>query len=194
MQALLDEVFILLSQGNTYKVHTLAAHLSQQGLLGKLDDDPTQDLFKRNFVLMHSLYTLQNELVNDGLYLHIDSMDIHLSTQLNLPDLNTPLRDYYLDWHNYTTDNAEIEELLNNFWQKYAAYTRQPTKAVEAHPDMVKAVCQQWDLAYPFTDKQLRKRWRQIALQLHPDKGVQDDELFKHRLAQYQQLKSHAIS
>ena len=74
LRPLLDEIFSVLSNGAHFKVHTLAAHLQAVELLQQLDTDPNQDLFKRNFVLMNSLYTLQTELIEDDIYLHIDSI------------------------------------------------------------------------------------------------------------------------
>ncbi|WP_404392576.1 DNA-J related domain-containing protein [Pseudoalteromonas phenolica] len=189
LRPILDEIFSVLSNGEHYKVHTLAAHLQAVELLKQLDEDPNQDLFKRNFVLMNSLYSLQSELIEDGIYLHVDSMDIYLADKGQAPELNTPLRSYYLDWQNYHTDNKEIEALLDSFWQRfsYQQYsTNQPLDKAT-----VDNLCQQWQITQPLEEKAIRRRWRQLALKYHPDKGSDDDLMFKQLQDEYQQLLSH---
>ena len=189
LRPILDEIFSVLSNGEHYKVHTLAAHLQVVELLQQLDEDPNQDLFKRNFVLMNSLYTLQAELIEDGIYLHVDSMDIYLADKGQALELNTPLRSYYLDWQNYHTDNKEIEALLDSFWQQfsYQQYsTNQPLDKAT-----VDNLCQQWQITQPLEEKVIRRRWRQLALKYHPDKGSDDDLMFKQLQDEYQQLLRH---
>ena len=189
LRPILDEIFSVLSNGEHYKVHTLAAHLQAVELLQQLDEDPNQDLFKRNFVLMNSLYTLQAELIEDGIYLHVDSMDIYLADKGQALELNTPLRSYYLDWQNYHTDNKEIEALLDSFWQQfsYQQYsTNQPLDKAT-----VDNLCQQWQITQPLEEKVIRRRWRQLALKYHPDKGSDDDLMFKQLQDEYQQLLRH---
>ncbi|MAD89492.1 MAG: molecular chaperone DnaJ [Pseudoalteromonas sp.] len=189
LRPILDEIFSVLSNGEHYKVHTLAAHLQTVELLEQLDDDPNQDLFKRNFVLMNSLYSLQSELIEDGIYLHVDSMDIYLADKGQAPELNTPLRSYYLDWQNYHTDNEEIEALLDSFWQRfsYQQYsTNQPLDKAT-----VDNLCKQWQITQPLEEKAIRRRWRQLALKYHPDKGSDDDLMFKQLQDEYQQLLRH---
>lgn len=189
LRPILDEIFSVLSNGEHYKVHTLAAHLQTVELLEQLDDDPNQDLFKRNFVLMNSLYSLQSELIEDDIYLHVDSMDIYLADKGQAPELNTPLRSYYLDWQNYHTDNEEIEALLDSFWQRFASSQAISRKVLD--DAAFTSLCQQWQLSQPLEEKTLRRRWRQLALKYHPDKGSDDDLMFKQLQDEYQQLLSH---
>jgi hypothetical protein len=186
LRPILDEIFSVLSNGEHYKVHTLAAHLQAVELLKQLDDDPNQDLFKRNFVLMNSLYTLQSELIEDDIYLHIDSMDIYLADKDQTPELDTPLKHYYLDWQNYHTDNEEIEALLDSFWQRFSyqhCSTNQPLDKAT-----IDNLCQQWQITQPLEEKAIRRRWRQLAIKHHPDKGNRDDTQFKQLQSEYQQL------
>ena len=192
LRPILDEIFSLLSNGEHYKVHTLAAHLQAIELLQQLDEDPNQNLFKRNFVLMNSLYTLQSELIKDDIYLHINSMDIYLADKGKAPELNTPLRSYYLDWQNYQTDNEEIEALLDSFWQRYAQCIHHPQRTLSKSD--LDNLCVQWQLTQPLDEKTIRRRWRQLAIQHHPDKGSNDDARFKQLQDEYQQLLWHIKS
>ncbi|RZQ52950.1 molecular chaperone DnaJ [Pseudoalteromonas phenolica] len=192
LRPILDEIFSVLSNGAHFKVHTLAAHLQAVELLQQLDDDPNQDLFKRNFVLMNSLYTLQAELIEDDIYLHIDSMDIYLADKGQAPELNTPLSTYYLDWQNYQTENEEITSLLDSFWQRYTQSIHRPQHTLsKAHFD---ELCLQWQLKKPLEEKTIRRRWRKLAIQYHPDKGNNDDTRFKQLHNEYQQLLGHIKS
>lgn len=192
LRLLLDEIFSVLSNGAHFKVHTLAAHLQAVELLKQLDEDPNQDLFKRNFVLMNSLYTLQSELIEDDMYLHINSMDIYLVDKGQAPELNTPLRSYYLDWQNYQTDNEEIAALLDSFWQRYAHSIHHPQSTLSKSD--LNDLCAQWLLTQPLEEKAIRRRWRQLAIQHHPDKGSTDDAQFKQLQNEYQQLLRHIKS
>ena len=192
LRPILDEIFSVLSNGAHFKVHTLAAHLQAVELLQQLDTDPNQDLFKRNFVLMNSLYTLQTELIEDDIYLHIDSMDIYLANKEQAPELNTSLRSYYLDWQNYQTDNEEIEALLDSFWQRYTQSIHHPQNTLSK--PYLDELCLQWQLTQPLEEKAIRRRWRQLAIQYHPDKGCNDDARFKQLQNEYQQLLGHIKS
>jgi len=192
LRPILDEIFSVLSNGTHFKVHTLAAHLQAVELLQQLDEDPNQDLFKRNFVLMNSLYTLQSELIEDDIYLHIDSMDIYLADKDHAPELNSALRSYYLDWQNYHTDNEEIKALLDSFWQRYTQSLHHLQNTLS--PLHLEDLCQQWQLTQPLEEKAIRRRWRQLAIQHHPDKGSDDDTRFKQLQNEYQQLLGHIKS
>ena len=184
---LIDLIFIELSAHSKLKINQLATNLKVKQALPELDKDFDLNVFKRNFLLMNGLYQLQNELLNEGQYLHVSSMDIHLcSTTNTTPEHVDPLRDYYLDWQNYQASQEEVRALLTSFWQKY--FLNKP----KAQPDSLKlnALCEQWQLPLNFDAKQLRKRWHQLALHHHPDKNPQDSEHFKQLQAEYEVLKA----
>jgi hypothetical protein len=183
---LLDIIFTELSSGKVFKIHTLATMLTQRGNLPPLDDEPNKSLFKRNFLVMNALFQLQAELLESKQYLHIDSMSIYLTDKLDKSlMLNSPLKDYYLDWGNYDTSTAEIERLLTQFWQTFHA----TNKVNRISKTQLQALCQAWQLPYPFSQKQLSKKWRQHALAFHPDKNPAGSEVFKRLYDEYMKLK-----
>ena len=192
LRPILDEIFSLLSDGEHYKIHTLAAQLKTVELLNQLDEDPHQDLFKRNFILMNCLFTLQSELLEDGLFLHINSMDIYLTETNQTPIIVSPLKDYYLNWQNYQIENKEIEALLSTFWQRLSNNAGLATK--ELSPLSLARICERWDITPPLDEKVIRRQWRHFALKYHPDRGAKNDDIFKQIQTEYQQLLCHIAS
>ncbi|MCF7502072.1 DNA-J related domain-containing protein [Pseudoalteromonas sp. L1] len=184
---LIDEIFCLLIRQPIWKVHTLASALSETNHIKALDDGPQKDLFKRNFLVMNALYQLQLQLFPDY-HLRIASLHIEL---LNTPSHTAllqaePLRDYYLDWHNYDTSNDEIEALLDNFWQRFA---QQPcVKTAKLTPFQHQEIRERWNLNTEYSLKDVQKRWRQLALKHHPDKQG-SAAVFKQIQDEYEQLK-----
>ncbi|WP_235423488.1 DNA-J related domain-containing protein [Pseudoalteromonas luteoviolacea] len=188
---LLDVIFEILSTGTHYKVHELAAQITSHKALPNLDSDPHKELFKKNFLIMNALYQLQNELHEYGHHLHVSNMDIYLhQAAVDTPNSNAPqvessaaLRHYYLDWSNYETSEEDIEALLTSFWQKYLLTT--PSLGSEARAQLQK----KWQLPTQYSATELQKRWRQLAIENHPDKGG-DAAIFKQIKQEYEQLKS----
>ena len=77
--------------------------------------------------------------------------------QLSLPN---PLRRYYLDLsHLYQTGSAEVESLLNAFWQRMA------------QTDQREEALQVLGLAAPVDDASIRRRYRELVMRHHPDRG-----------------------
>lgn len=185
---LIDEIFCLLIRQPIWKVHTLASALSETNHIKALDDDPQKDLFKRNFLVMNALYQLQLQLLPDY-HLHIASLHIEL---VNTPSHTAllqaePLRDYYLDWHNYDTSNDEIAALLDNFWQHFGQQTSVNTTK-KLTPLQHQEIRERWNLNTGYSLKDVQKRWRQLALKHHPDKQG-SAVVFKQIQGEYEQLK-----
>ncbi len=185
---LIDEIFCLLIRQPIWKVHTLASALSETNHIKALDDDPQKDLFKRNFLVMNALYQLQLQLVPDY-HLRIASLHIEL---VNTPSHTAllqaePLRDYYLDWHNYDTSNDEIAALLDNFWQHFGQQTSVNTTK-KLTPLQHQEIRERWNLNTEYSLKDVQKRWRQLALKHHPDKQG-SAVVFKQIQGEYEQLK-----
>ncbi|MGO3847202.1 MAG: DNA-J related domain-containing protein [Pseudoalteromonas prydzensis] len=188
LNPLIDEIFELILTQERWMVHTLALKLQQQGSISTLDVQPERDLFKRNFLIMNALYQLQQQL-QPAQHLAIASLQITLTDTAphNSVQQLDPLRDYYLDWQNYETTSDEIEELLNDFWQRFASH-KKPQQALDRKAyDML---LHRWQLAKQCSLKDIHKRWRQLAMQYHPDKETGDTEKFKELKNEYEQLKA----
>jgi DnaJ-domain-containing protein 1 len=122
-------------------------------------------LFRAHFLLFHALYRLRERLLADAAAcLQIDPRAIRLSpyaeaTAQGLAD-HDPMRDYYLDLANLEDTGAEeVERMLGSFWARYYAGSRR-TEALavlglEASADLGTA----------------QRRYRQLAMQHHPDRG-----------------------
>ena len=188
LNPLIDEIFELILRQDTWMVHTLASQLQQQGSISTLDPQPERDLFKRNFLIMNALYQLQQQL-QPTQHLTIASLQITLTDakpNKSVQQLD-PLRDYYLDWHNYETSSDEINALLDDFWQRFANH-KKPQQALDSNA--YNTLLQRWQLAKQCSLKDIQKRWRQLAMQHHPDKETGDTETFKKLKSEYEQLKA----
>ncbi|MGC9459176.1 DNA-J related domain-containing protein [Vibrio genomosp. F10] len=169
---------VLKKQPSGWKVHTLAAHITELGFVPILDAQPEKDLFKRNFLIMNALYQLQETLYPDS-WLQVQAMDIALLSNSNEAqhaiDTSDPLRDYYTQWINYEAEEGEVKRLLNEFWSRYRQFVGSKNSQdmdraraltlFELHPDASSA--------------QIRKTWRKLALKWHPDRDNGNAERFR---------------
>ncbi|MFB9214175.1 DNA-J related domain-containing protein [Vibrio sinaloensis] len=169
---------VLRKKPKGWKVHTLASHLTEIELMPILDACAEKDLFKRNFLIMNALYQLQETLYPDN-WLQVQAMDIVLMPQHQVfgheVDHQDPLRDYYLDWHNYEAEEGEVKRLLNEFWTRY----REFVGGVDVTDmDRAKAL-KLFGLPYDASQSEIRKTWRKLALKWHPDRDNGDSDQFR---------------
>ncbi|OEF11006.1 DNA-J related domain-containing protein [Aliivibrio logei] len=171
---------VLQELNQAWKVHTLSAYLIEKGLLKQLDESVDKDLFKRNFLIMNALYQLQIELYPEQ-WLQVEAMNIQLFSELetknNQQTIDTahPLREYYLDWINYQVEEGEVQRLLNEFWNNYRRYLG-GTNA--SSMDRIQAL-KRFGLSESATEKEIRKQWRKLAMQHHPDRESGNAEQFR---------------
>ncbi|MCU7940968.1 MAG: hypothetical protein KZQ74_11815 [gamma proteobacterium symbiont of Bathyaustriella thionipta] len=88
-------------------------------------------LFRKHFLVMNALYTLHDELLPQGLYLHISALEIQLKkinpTKAKSQALNTDisfqkLSRYYQNWQHFEqTNDKDVSSLLQQFWAKFLA-------------------------------------------------------------------------
>lgn len=170
----IETLFVALVQQHHWKLNALSALLNEQLDLPELDVDPTQHLFKHNFLLMNALFTLQDELKHLNSDLIIDSIDItYIPMNHDMPTTyRQPLREYYLDWRNYSTETEEIEQLLADFWQRYC-HNHHFTDV------QISQALARFELPTTVTYAQIKKRWRELAITFHPDKQHGNTELFQ---------------
>ncbi len=176
---LIAPLLALLQQAaGSYKVHELMAALRQQGAIPQLADDEQLQLFRVNFLLMNALYQLQAELYEEGWWLVISSLDIRLEPLADTPEashafaVGDNLCSYYLDWQVFwQTDRAEVEALLNRFWRAYDGEGRK-AEALAL-----------FELNEGASQEAIRRRWRELALQHHPDRGGDAETFIRIRWA-----------
>ncbi|WP_429190996.1 DNA-J related domain-containing protein [Aeromonas veronii] len=176
---LIAPLLVLLQQAaGSYKVHELMAALRQQGAIPVLADDEQLQLFRVNFLIMNALYQLQAELYEEGWWLMISALDIRLEPLASNADAGSALvrgealRSYYLDWQVFwQTDRAEVEALLNRFWRAYDG---------EGHKAEALAL---FELNEGASQEAIRRRWRELALLHHPDRGGNAETFIRIRWA-----------
>ncbi|WGV98220.1 DNA-J related domain-containing protein [Vibrio sp. YMD68] len=169
---------VLKKQPSGWKVHTLAAHITELGFVPILDSQPEKDLFKRNFLMMNALYQLQETLYPES-WLQVQAMDIALLSHVNVAqhtiDTSDPLRDYYTQWINYEAEEGEVKRLLNEFWSRYRQFV-----GSKDGQDMDRArALTLFELQPDASAAQIRKTWRKLALKWHPDRDNGNAEQFR---------------
>ncbi|MBF0613132.1 MAG: DnaJ domain-containing protein [Magnetococcales bacterium] len=129
-------------------------------------------LFQVHFLLFHFLYLLKGKLLREktgDLNIHCLSIQLHPWPGENgtIPALGDPLAAYYLTLdHLENTNRQQVDNLLNGFWQQFSAW------------DNRKDALALLDLQDPVDQATILRRYRQLALIHHPDKGG-DGEKFR---------------
>ncbi len=142
------------------------------------DNDNANRLFEINFLMMNALFELQTELIDDGLFLDVDAMQLQLlplSTsdgQAIAKSIQSELRAYYLDRRNLEQITAaEIDTLLSDFWQRYLAND----KRAWAYATL--------GLDEDASKSTARAAYQRLAGRTHPDRGGNPEEFLKVRSA-----------
>jgi DnaJ-domain-containing protein 1 len=154
----------------------------EQGIFREDALSDSMTLFRANFIVMHALYRLRDRWLTAGRgYLQISALDIGLvplssGGGTELPDQHDALAEYYLNLNNLDTDQASVDALLNDFWQRMV---------IPEHYDDDLAVL---ELTPPVDRSTLRQQYRRLANQHHPDKGG-DAEAFRKVSSAYQRLR-----
>ena len=181
---LLAPLLALLRQARgSYKVHELLAELRRQEVIPPLPGDEQLQLFRLNFLIMNALYQLQAELHGEGWWLVISTLDIRLEPLATREGgralvRGEALRSYYLDWQVFwQTDREEVEALLGSFW-----------RTCERDEHRAEALTL-FALPTGAQPDAIRRRWRELALQHHPDRGGDADTFIRLRWA-WEHLKS----
>ena len=158
---------VLRTAGRRLAIHELLHEVKQIARIPNLDDDVQLALFKLNWLIMNALYQLQLEFLDEGYYLTISTLDIQLRP-LSVSDYQAvdqqlrieSLRDYYLDWSYFSnTTKEEVQALLDGVWQEYISGDEQ-AKAYQV-----------LGLETDASAQMIRKTYRKLAGQFHPDKG-----------------------
>jgi hypothetical protein len=129
-------------------------------------ESPNLVLFRKHFLVMNALFQLQAELFERGTYLCISPLDIRLapvaeSGLVSLPTGNAeaPLREYYLDWKNFSQTSADVETMLLRFQERFLA--------IDERLDALRTL----ELPADAPWATVKQTYRRLAAQCHPDKG-----------------------
>jgi hypothetical protein len=150
--------------------------LSEYELLGALDDGTAPEfhrpafkdslaLFNVHFLLFHTLYRLRGELWTERSgHLEISPLRIVLrpyapGAEGRLAEAD-PLCDYYLDLDNLRqTSRGEVDSMLDRFWSKLLAR------------DQRREALQVLELDDPVDYATIKRRYRRLVMDHHPDRG-----------------------
>ncbi len=163
----------MLEESNSWSEHQILSRLVEDGLLDRDYGRDSLALFQAHFLAMNALYEIQSLSVLAGRYLQISALKIQWlnlspgdSTALSPREEN--LRGYYCDWSNFTQASTQsVESLLDGFWRRFLS---QDEKQVALNI---------LDLQEPLEFSDIKKRYRQLAMEHHPDRGGSDQQLAK---------------
>lgn len=128
-------------------------------------------LFTSHFLLFNALYILQDEYWCKHRYLEVSALNIVLHQATKSCDKNDSstslrysadqsLRAYYLDLSELETATSDsVNNLLNQFWDKYIA-----------DDDQAEALSV-FSLPVTTTYSEIKKSYRRLAMLHHPDRG-----------------------
>lgn len=161
----------MLSGSGPWSEHQLLSQLVKQGQLDRSYGRDSLALFQAHFLTMNALYDIQSESYELGRYLKISAIKIEwLSVgsgeQTALANVEENLRAYYGDWQNFAKASSEsVEGLLDSFWRRFLSQ------------DEKQAALDVLELKEPVDFAAVKKRYRELAMKLHPDRGGADDAL-----------------
>lgn len=167
LEPLMQLVALKLKSGDIFSEFQLIQwlQLPEQGIFHADALKHTRTLFESHFLLMHVLYRLQQQwFEQQHAYLTISPLHIQKSlwqtgTTEQQVSSHDPLAAYYLDLNELATEEEEINQLLNSFWQKmlYNEHQQQDFATLKLSIGADKA--------------SIKKQYRKLAMQHHPDRG-----------------------
>ncbi len=130
--------------------------------------DSNLSLFHSHFILFHCLYSLRLTLLQQETgVLSISAMNIQLrpyttsgTGKINELDHADPLQEYYLDTSQLdSTEEKELNDMIDKFWHTLVVNKARP------------AALHTLGLKDPVEDADIKKMWRKLVMQHHPDRG-----------------------
>ncbi|WP_111641999.1 DNA-J related domain-containing protein [Marinimicrobium alkaliphilum] len=158
--------------------YELISELRAQGALPKDRPDTGLALFRLHFRLFNALYQLQDELIEQGVWLQISTLSISAGpvrlAKAGVPDdgvrVSDPLRLFYLDWTHYDEATEQtVASLLEDFWRRFRSGTISLSEREEALAEL--------ELVEPVTLRDIKQRYRKLAMVHHPDRGGSKEKL-----------------
>ncbi|MFK5914371.1 MAG: DNA-J related domain-containing protein [Woeseiaceae bacterium] len=175
----IPEVFLLALQAELENhpmgigEYDLMTNLKSQGYFEfLLQPAQPHELFKAHFFLFHTLYRLQQQLLESKTnHLEIHTLKIQLLAYQqgeNTLQADDKLKAYYLDFKNLEdTTEDEVYDLLASFWKKYNKFENRDDALAEL------------ELTEPVDNKTIKKQYRLLIMQHHPDRGGNTQKLQK---------------
>ncbi|WP_020210467.1 DNA-J related domain-containing protein [Gilvimarinus chinensis] len=169
---------LLCEPGDCYTEHALIKVLVARGLIAENFNDGPQRLFQTHFLLFNGLYSLKRELASQRLGLDIGLVDVRVyamaspSTDSVAVETSREARlsEYYLNWQHFeAATNASVSELLDNFWRQFG-------RVSSTSGDRLRAL-EILQLEEPVDYGQIKQRYRRLAMQVHPDRGGDTEQL-----------------
>lgn len=173
--ALVDAVQCIVDTATEpFSEYQLIHMLNQQGWELSINAMNSLTLFTSHFLVFNALYRLQAEYwQKQQRYLAVSALSIHLhpkmesnksaendSTSLAGYTSDAELRSYYLDISQLeAATEGSVNTLLNQFWECYIA------------ADESNEALQLFELEHPVTQKDIKQRYRTLAMKHHPDRG-----------------------
>lgn len=163
-----------------YTEFGLIQALKAEGLVAPDYSQSSLELFRVHFLVFNALYSLQQELLDQGWCLEISPLALYLRPLAEGEDLrslvqagDSALRDFYLDWNEYRAATQEsVEELLTDFWRKL----QRPGSLT---PESRREALAQLELRDPVSPEAIKRQYRRLAMRHHPDRGGSEIELQK---------------
>lgn len=128
-------------------------------------------LFCRHFLLFNALYRLREQLhMQQCAQIEISALKICLSEwqacERGLPVGGDPLREFYLDITQLEKMSADdVKNMLGDFWSGfYSNESRREALSVLGLED-------------PVSNTDIKQHYRRLAMQHHPDRGGDDEQL-----------------
>lgn len=145
--------------------HELIKRLREQGVEGfdAASMRSALGLFRAHFLLFHCLYRLRSVLLSKGETLNINCLRINLvrgSGGEGLPAEPDPLAGFYLDASNLERmDTSDVVRMLGDFWRRF----RRQDVRTDALAEL--------GLEPSAGADEIKRRYRKLAMQHHPDRG-----------------------
>ncbi|HFD31762.1 MAG TPA: molecular chaperone DnaJ [Gammaproteobacteria bacterium] len=153
--------------------YDLMSNLKSQGYFEFLSKPALpHELFRAHFFLFHSLYVLSKNLLEEKSHLlTIHTLNIKLlpyQAGENALQEDDKLKAYYLDFNNLeNTSEEDVYDMLASFWNNYNKFESRDEALSEL------------GLKDPVTDDVIKKEYRRLIMQHHPDRGGDTERLQK---------------
>ena len=160
------QILALLNAENCMSEYDLIKALQRQGAAGFPDEPLTHSLslFRMHFLLFHLLYRLRQHLSQTAqATLDIQPLKIcllpYVAGQYAIVEAD-PVEQYYKDFNHWrTTTEDNIKARLAHFWALLATRSKRE--------EALKIL----GLKDPVNDTEIKQKYRQLAMQQHPDQG-----------------------